>query len=78
MAYKAIYKNNLLVIPTKKNDDVFLMNYSFDKGNSWHISNKTINTSKVAVSFFSSYYGWVINSENGSVYQIIKKGSKMD
>ncbi len=23
MAYKAIYKNNLLVIPTKKNDDVF-------------------------------------------------------
>ncbi len=31
MAYKAIYKNNLLVIPTKKNDDVFLMNYSFDK-----------------------------------------------
>lgn len=73
MAYKAIYKNNLLVIPTKKNDDVFLMNYSFDKGNSWHISNKTINTSKVAVSFFSSYYGWVINSENGSVYQIIKK-----
>ena len=51
MAYKAIYKNNLLVIPTKKNDDVFLMNYSFDKGNSWHISNKTINTSKVAVSF---------------------------
>ncbi|PEU11108.1 hypothetical protein COD79_09545 [Bacillus cereus] len=76
MAYKAIYKNNLLVIPTKMNDDVFLMNYSFDKGNSWHISNKTINTSKVAVSFFSSYYGWVINSENGSVYQIIKKGAK--
>ena len=30
--HKAIYKNNLLVIPTKKNDDVFLMNYSFDKG----------------------------------------------
>ncbi|MDA1584880.1 hypothetical protein PDK27_13895 [Bacillus cereus group sp. TH230-1LC] len=76
MAYKAIYKNNLLVIPTKTNDDKFLMNYSFDKGNSWHISNKTINTSKVAVSFFSSYYGWVINSENGSVYQIIKKGAK--
>ncbi len=43
---KQSYKNNLLVIPTKKNDDVFLMNYSFDKGNSWHISNKTINTSK--------------------------------
>jgi len=76
MANKAIYKNNLLVIPTKMNDDKFLMNYSFDKGNSWHISNKIINTSKVAVSFFSSYYGWVINSENGSVYQIIKKGSK--
>ncbi|TKI79237.1 hypothetical protein FC695_44905, partial [Bacillus cereus] len=32
MAYKAIYKNNLLVIPTKMNNDVFLMNYSFDKG----------------------------------------------
>ena len=77
MAYKAIYKNNLLVIPTKMNDDVFLMNYSFDKGNSWHISNKTINTSQVAVSFSSSYYGWVINSENGGVYQIIKR-SKMD
>ncbi|HEF1857179.1 TPA: hypothetical protein R9Y23_005881, partial [Bacillus cereus] len=76
MAYKAIYKNNLLVIPTKMNNDVFLMNYSFDKGNSWHISNETINTSKAAVSFFSSYYGWVINSEHGSVYQIIKKGAK--
>ena len=30
----------------------------------------------MAVSVFSSYYGWVINSENGSVYQIIKKGAK--
>lgn len=32
MAYKAIYKNNLLVIPTKMNNDVFFMNYSVDKG----------------------------------------------
>lgn len=68
MVYKVIYKNNLLVILIKKNDDVFLMNYLFDKGNLWYILNKIINISKVVVLFFSFYYGWVINSENGSVY----------
>ena len=74
MAYKAIYKNNLLAIPTKINNNIFFMNYSLDNGNTWHISNEKMNTSKVAVSFFSSQYGWVINRENGGVYQIKKKG----
>ncbi|MEC0026256.1 hypothetical protein P4L02_32670, partial [Bacillus cereus] len=62
MAYKTIYKNNLLAIPTKTNDNIFFINYSFDKGNTWHTPNRKINTSKVAISFFSAHYGWVINS----------------
>ena len=51
MAYKTIYKNNLLAIPTKTNDNIFFINYSFDKGNTWHTPNRKINTSKVAISF---------------------------
>ncbi|NRQ70843.1 hypothetical protein HQK17_22045 [Bacillus cereus] len=76
MAYKTIYKNNLLAIPTKTNDNIFFINYSFDKGNTWHTPNRKINTSKVAISFFSAHYGWVINSENGDVYQVKKKASE--
>ncbi|MCQ6373378.1 hypothetical protein NPM09_32980, partial [Bacillus cereus] len=47
-----------------------------DKGNTWHTPNRKINTSKVAISFFSAHYGWVINSENGDVYQVKKKASE--
>lgn len=50
------------------------MNFSFDKGKTWSISNRILNTGHVAISFFNSQFGWVIDGETGKTYRIKKKG----
>lgn len=76
VSYKPIYKNHLLVIPIKilNNNNAFYMNCSFDKGKTWSISNRILNTGHVAISFLNSQFGWVIDGETGKTYRIKKKG----
>ena len=59
ISYKPIYKGDILIILTKifNNTSIFYLNISLDRGKTWTISNKILNTEKAAVSFFDSELG---------------------